>query len=129
MIAPPMPCTARERLSQVGSGDSAATPDATVKIPSPQAKTRRRPSRSASEPGASTKAASVSVYASTTHWRSVKLASRSSLMLGSAVFTTVMSSSSMNTATFTTASVTHLRAIWSTSCAWSTMVRKPCKGT
>ncbi len=50
-------------------------------------------------------------------------------MLGNAVFTTVMSSSSMNTATFTTARVTHLRAMSKTSCASSTMVRKPCKGT
>ena len=115
MIAPPTPCTARETLSQVGSGASAATPDATVKITSPQANTRLRPSRSASEPATRTNAASVSVYASTTHWRSVNEASRSSLMLGSAVFTTVMSSSSMKTATLTTASVTHLRAIWSTS--------------
>jgi hypothetical protein len=61
MTAPPMPCTARARLSQVGSGASAATPDATVKIPRPHANTRRRPSRSASEPATRTKAASVSV--------------------------------------------------------------------
>jgi hypothetical protein len=72
--------------------------------------TRLRPSRSASEPAVRTTAASVRVYASTTHWRSVKLAPRSSSIAGSAVFTTVMSSRSMKVATETTPRVHHLIA-------------------
>src|SRR3954469_11540547 len=44
-----------------------------------------------------------------THCRSEKLEPRSFWMSGSATLTTVTSSSSMNTATQTTASVTHLR--------------------
>jgi hypothetical protein len=59
----------------------------------------------------STRAARESVYASMTHWSSVKLAPRSSSIAGSAVFTTVMSSRSMNVATLTTISVHHLRCM------------------
>jgi Major Facilitator Superfamily len=54
---------------------------------------------------------SASMYASTTHWRSVKLAPRSSRIEGRATFTTVMSSRSMKVATKTAISVHHLRAI------------------
>ena len=82
-----------------------------MKIASPAANTLRRPSRSASEPAVSTSAASVSAYASTTHWRSVKLAPRSSRIDGSATLTTVMSSSSMKVATETAIRVHHLRSM------------------
>jgi len=47
-------------------------------------KNRRRPNRSASEPAACTSAASDSAYASMPHWRSAKLAPRSSRIDGGA---------------------------------------------
>ena len=46
-----------------------------------------------------------------THWMSEKLAFRSVAIFGSATFTIVMSSSSMNVPTQTTISVHHLRSI------------------
>ena len=74
---------------------------------SPATKTRRRPTSSAIEPAVSRNAASVSAYASITHCRSSNEAPRSRSMYGSATFTTVMSSSSMNVATQTATSVHH----------------------
>jgi hypothetical protein len=58
--APPTPWSARARLSRVGSGASAHSSEAIEKIASPAANSRRRPSRSASEPAGNTSAASVS---------------------------------------------------------------------
>jgi hypothetical protein len=58
ITAPPTPCSARARLRKVGSGASPHSNEATEKIPRPVANTRRRPSRSASEPAVSTSAAS-----------------------------------------------------------------------
>ena len=78
---------------------------------SPTANTARRPSRSASEPAVSTIAASDSVYASMTHCTSVKDAERSFWIEGSAVFTTVMSSRSMNVPTLTVSRVHHFLVI------------------
>ncbi len=74
-------------------------------------KTRLRPSRSPSEPALSIVAASVSAYASTTHCRSVKEVFSSLSMSGSATLTTVMSRSSMKTATHTTIKTRHFRSI------------------
>ncbi len=45
-IAPPSPCTARATLSASTDGASAAATEASVKMPTPIAKTRRRPKRS-----------------------------------------------------------------------------------
>ena len=67
ITAPPTPCTARAMFRKVGSVASPASSEATEKIAEPAANTRRRPSRSASEPAVSTSAASGSVYASITH--------------------------------------------------------------
>jgi hypothetical protein len=47
---PPTPWTARAKLSTSGAPAIAQAPDASVKIASPAAKTRRRPSLSASMP-------------------------------------------------------------------------------
>ncbi len=58
--APPMPCSPRARLSRVGSLEMPQRNEAKVKIPKPIVKTRRRPSRSPSEPAVSRKAASIS---------------------------------------------------------------------
>jgi hypothetical protein len=111
IAAAPIPCTAREMFKNVASGDSPAASDAIANRPSPAANTARRPMRSAIEPAVRTTAASASVYASITHCRSVKLAPRSFWTEGSAVLTTVMSSSSMNVPMHTTISVHHLRSI------------------
>ena len=67
MIAPPMPWTARVMFRNVGSPANPASSDAPVKMTRPAAKTRLRPSLSASTPAVSTSAASDSVYASITH--------------------------------------------------------------
>src|SRR5215208_565536 len=111
IAAPPTPWRPRARLRRVALGEIPHRNEATVKIKKPNVKTRRRPIRSASEPAVSRNAASVSEYASTTHWRLERLAPRLDWMSGSATLTTVMSSSSMNVATHTASKVHHLRAI------------------
>ena len=88
--------------------------DAAVNSTRPIVKTRRRPTRSASDPAARTVVARVSAYASTTHWSWAKLASSSRWMSGSATLTTVMSSSNMKIAVHTAISVHHLRSMPST---------------
>ena len=60
MIAPPMPCTARETLSISGLCAIPQVSDEAVKTTSPIANSRLRPNRSASEPAVSSSAASVS---------------------------------------------------------------------
>ena len=60
MPAPPTPCSPRARLSRVGSSAMPQRNEAKVKIPNPIVNTRRRPSRSPSEPAVSRKAARVS---------------------------------------------------------------------
>ena len=60
MNAPPIPCSAREKLSTFGVPASAHSSEATVKIPIPITKISRRPRMSASEPPVSSIAASVS---------------------------------------------------------------------
>src|SRR3712207_199076 len=75
----------------------------------PPENTRRRPRRSPSEPKVSNAEASISAYASTTHCRLERSASRSRWIWGSATFTTVTSRRSMNVATEASRSVSHLR--------------------
>ena len=77
----------------------------------PARNTRLRPSRSASEPALRTTVASMSEYASTTHWRSVKEAWSSFWISGSATLTTVMSSRSMKMATQTMTRARHFRSM------------------
>src|SRR3954469_21255782 len=84
-----------------------------VKRTRPMANVRRRPRRSASEPAVSTVAASATVYASTIHWMLWKPACRSRAMLGTAVFTTAMSSISIAVAAQTTVRVRRWRAFMS----------------
>ena len=57
MIAPPTPCPARASVRNRGLGASPHSSEPVVKIATPTAKTRRRPSRSASEPAVSRSAA------------------------------------------------------------------------
>jgi hypothetical protein len=60
MHAAPAPWTARARLSISGSVESPHKSDAALNTPRPTTKTRRRPTRSASEPKLSRNAARVS---------------------------------------------------------------------
>ena len=109
--APPIPWAPRARISQSGDWAAPQSAEASVKSAIATRKTRLRPSRSPSEPALSIVAASVSAYASTTHCRSVKEVFSSLSMFGSATLTTVMSRSSMNTATHTTIRTRHFRSI------------------
>src|SRR3954452_7727072 len=111
MPAPPMPWSPRARSSEVADGARPQSSDATVKISTPTMNTSRRPTRSASEPTVSISAESIRAYASTTHCSSVRPAPRSVWMLGSATFTIVMSTSSMNVATHTASSVHQRRSM------------------
>ncbi len=111
MIAPPIPWPARASTRNSELGDSAHSSEVRLNSPSPIMNRSLRPYRSASEPIVSSTEASVSAYASITHWMSEKLACREVAIFGSATFTIVMSSSSMNVATQTTISVHHLRSI------------------
>ena len=61
ITAPPTPWNARARLRKVGSVARPANSEPSVKMPRPTAKTRRRPSRSASTPAVRTSAARGSV--------------------------------------------------------------------
>ena len=60
IIAPPVPCTARARLSISGVVDSPHTAEEIVNTNRPVANTRLRPIRSATDPEVSRNAASVS---------------------------------------------------------------------
>ena len=60
IIAPPRPCTARAMLSTVGEPASPHTNEAATNTTMPVTNTSRRPSRSASEPDASSSVASPS---------------------------------------------------------------------
>ena len=66
---------------------------------------------SASEPAVSSSAARLNAYASTTHCRSENWVWRSAAMAGSATFTIVMSSRSMNVAVQTAKSVQRWREV------------------
>ena len=110
MIAPPIPCPARAATRNSGPVASAHSSDPAVNTASPIVNSSRRPNMSASEPAVSSSAASDSAYASTTHCSCAKLACNSSWMLGSATFTIVMSTSSMNVPRQTASKVQYFRS-------------------
>ena len=114
MIAPPIPCAPRARFRNRGSVAAPHRAEAAVNNTTPMRKTRLRPSRSPSDPAFRTTLASMSEYASTTHWRSVKELCRSRWIFGSATLTTVMSSSSMKMPTQTMIKVRHFRSMAAT---------------
>ena len=103
--AAPAPWTARAAISTPVVGASAAAAEATVKTPSPIANMRRRPKRSPRAAPVSSSTAKDSVYALTVHSSDWIVAPRSSRMLGSAVVTTRLSSTTMKSATETIAKV------------------------
>ncbi len=112
MMAPPTPCRPRDSWSISVLTAKPHSTDAAVKIARPIRYSRRRPYLSARLPAVSRNAARVSAYASTTHCRSEKLAFSARWMSGSATFTIVMSSSSMNVPRQTATSVHHLFPRW-----------------
>jgi hypothetical protein len=82
--------------------------DATVKTITPMMKRRLRPTKSAARPPSSRKPPKASVYAFTTHCSELAEKSRSSWIEGSATFTTVASSTTMNWAMHTSTRTSHL---------------------
>ncbi len=104
-IAPPSPWAARAASSTPIDGASAASADAPVKMPSPSAKSRRRPKRSPSAAPVMSSTAKVSVYALTVHSRPERPACRSRRMTGIAVVTTRLSSVTMKRASEVIANV------------------------
>src|SRR3954468_3458177 len=113
MMAAPTPCAARNASRVAIDGAAPHAADMAVKRTRPMANVRRRPRRSASEPAVSTVAARATVYASRIHWMLWKPACRSRAMLGTAVFTTAMSSMSIAVAAQTTVRVRRWRAFMS----------------
>ena len=104
-IAPPIPWTARAAISASIEGARAAAADAAVKGPRPKMNIRRRPKRSPSAAPVRRKTAKVSVYAFTVHSSSSIDAPRSVRITGSAVETTRLSRTTMNSATDVIANV------------------------
>jgi hypothetical protein len=93
--APPSPCTARATTSASRDGASPHAIDARANTTVPMANTRRRPKWSPSDPPTRINAASIRLYASTTHCTPSTLACSSRCSTGSATFTTVVSMNTM----------------------------------
>ena len=104
-IAAPTPWIARAAISADVVGASAAAADAAVNSARPITNMRRRPNRSPSAAPVSSRTAYDSVYALTVHSSDWIVAPRSARMDGSAVVTTRLSSTTMNSATDTIANV------------------------
>ena len=86
-IAAPRPCTARATISHPSDWAIPPANDATENSTRPSMNMRLRPSRSASRPPSSRKPPKVSVYAFTTHERSVRAKCSCLPIDGSATFT------------------------------------------
>src|SRR5262249_26916926 len=89
--APPMPWSARAAMSASSVQASEQSTEATPNQRTPMMYTRRRPYRSPSDPPSSMSAASVRVYAFTTHWSASIDAPKSLPIDGSAMPTTLAS--------------------------------------
>ncbi len=96
--APPRPCSARAATSHVSEVARPLSSEANEKIATPQRNSLRRPNRSPARPPSSRKPPNTSVYALITHCRFAALKPRSAWIDGSATFTTVASSTTMNCA-------------------------------
>ena len=96
--AAPSPCRPRVMISQVAPCASAQSSEAVVKRTTPARKTFLRPARSPARPPSRRKPPNISVYALTIHCRLVSVMSRSCWIVGSATFTIVASSMTMNCA-------------------------------
>ncbi len=102
MKAPPTPCTVRAAIRNDVEGARAHSTEPPVNRARPPMNALRRPNRSPSVPPVSSRLASASTKASTIHCRPVRLAPSPAgggfWMVGSARFTTVLSSITMNRA-------------------------------
>ncbi len=96
ITAAPAPCTALAAISTPALGDSAHAADAAVKIATPTASIARLPSRSPSAAPVSSSTAKLSVYAFTVHSSAASEACKCTLITGSAVATTWMSSDTIS---------------------------------
>src|ERR687897_1773658 len=94
--AAPTPWATRPTISVVSSTARPEAREAMVNTASPMSRTLRRPSTSASRPPSNIRPPNVSTYAVTTQVSPSRPAARSAPMLGSATFTTVTSTISMN---------------------------------
>ena len=103
-IAPKQPCNARAPSSIPVSTEAPPSAEASAKPMTPTWNVRLRPSRSANRPPNNSKAPNGSAYAVTTHCRSASEKPRSCCAEGSAMFTTVPSSTTMSCAKPTKAS-------------------------
>ena len=104
--AAPMPCTARASIRTVASGAAPHRTEASANQATPIRKIFLRPYRSPRAPENSSRPASVSVYAVTTHCRLAMLEWKSRPMTGSAMPTTVASIAAIDEPS-TVASSTH----------------------
>ena len=104
-IAAPVPWRARATMSVSMLLDSAAAADAPVKSARPTMNIRLRPNRSPSAAPVSSNTANVRVYALTVHSRPSKDAPSSRWMVGRAVLTTRLSSTTISNAMAVTAKV------------------------
>src|SRR3954447_9248645 len=105
--APPSPCSAGKPISIPELAARPYSSDAVVKMTSPMRKTRLRPRRSPARPPSKRKPPNTSVYALTIHWRLASESPRSFWIDGSATFTIVASSTTMNCARQTRTRTTH----------------------
>ena len=96
MNAAPSPWRPRAPISIPELDESPSSSDAVVKTTRPNRNRRLRPSRSPARPPRSRKPPKTSVYALTIHWRFASERLRSFWIDGSATFTTVPSSTTMN---------------------------------
>src|SRR3954447_20189514 len=107
MNAAPAPMTARATISPSTPPAYAAHAEAPPNTPSPARSVRRRPKRSPSAPARSSRPATASVWAATTHWRSATPASRSRTSVGSATLTIVLSMTMASRLAHSTPSAAH----------------------
>ena len=116
MIAAPTPCSARNAISWSAVTDSAHATDQTVNSTSPTMNRRLRPKRSPSLPPSRISAANTRMYALMIHCSWLVDGSRSRWIVGSATFTTVLSSMIMNSAKHIANSVAQRRASECSAC-------------
>ena len=128
--AAPVPCSARKMISCSAVCDSAHATENTVNSTRPTMNMRLRPKRSPSLPPRRISAAKTRMYALMIHCRPLCDGSRSCWIVGSATFTTVLSSMIMNSAKHIANSVSHMRRLLRTGVVGavaSVMRRRPCR--
>ena len=115
--AAPVPCSARKMISCSAVCDSAHATENPVKSTRPTINMRLRPKRSPSLPPSRINAANTRMYALMIHCRPLCDGCRSFWIVGSATFTTVLSSMIMNSAKHIANSVSHMRRLLCGCCS------------